>query len=313
MTNWQPTATLDALRSRAELMAAIRQFFVERNVLEVDTPVLGDYGVTDVHIDCIEANSGGKTKFLQTSPEYFMKRLLAFGSGDIYSVGKAFRNGETSRRHNPEFTLLEWYRVGWNEHQLIDETIEIAKLAMGDVPVTKLSYRDAFVAVLKCDPHNVEIRVLQELAAKVSGQTNFQEERSTCLDLLFSLAVEPKLPPGIVAIYDYPACQAALAQLAQDEQGETVARRFELFVDGMELANGYFELCDANEQRRRFEADKQTRQDANKKLMEADPHLIAAMESGLPTCAGVALGIDRLLIQALQVDSIEQVLAFPLR
>jgi len=310
MANWQPTATVDTLRSRAELLAVIRQFFVERNVMEVDTPLLGDYGVTDLHIDCIEAKNDGQTKFLQTSPEYFMKRLLAFGSGDIYSLGKAFRNGEMSRRHNSEFTLLEWYRVGWDEHQLIDEAIEITKLAMGDVAVTKLSYREAFMAVLKCDPHNVEMSALQDLAAQLSGQVSFQEDRSTCLDLLFSLAVEPKLPTGIVAIYDYPACQVALAQLMQDERDEMVARRFELFVNGMELANGYFELQDPNEQCQRFDQDITARKEYRKKAMKADHRLLAAMESGLPSCAGVAFGIDRLLMKSLKLESIEQVIAF---
>lgn len=310
MSNWQPTASLHTLQKRAQLFAAIRCYFSEHNVMEVAVPVLGECGVSDLHIDSIEANSGGKIQYLQTSPEYFMKRLLAFGSGDIYSLAKAFRDGEAGRRHHPEFTLLEWYRLGWDEQQLIDETVVLIQLAMGDVAVHKLSYRDAFQSVLHCDPHTVELSQLQKMAIKFSGMPTCNEDRSICLDLLFSLQVEPKLPAGIVAVFDYPACQAALAQLAQDQRGETIARRFEVFVNGMELANGYFELCNVEEQGQRFAADQAARKAANKKTMAADQNLLSALQQGLPSCAGVALGIDRLLMQVLGLSKIGEVMSF---
>ncbi len=241
------------LAHRAAMLARVRAFFTAAGVLEVDVPVLGEAGVTDLHIDNIEARVEGRTGYLQSSPEYYMKRLLAAGSGAIYYLGKAFRDGERGRRHNPEFTLLEWYRPGWDEGRLM---AEIAALfshlgVVGDPGY--LRYRQVFEDALGLDPHQAALADLRQRAADLAGDDWSGETRSDCLDLLFSHAVEPTLPPGPVFITDYPACQCALASLGRDDRGNTVARRFEVFVDGVELGNGYYELVDAAVQQRRFE------------------------------------------------------------
>lgn len=279
--------------------------------MEVDTPMLGLTGVTDLHIACVEARVCGETRYLQSSPEYFMKRLLAAGSGPIYSLGKVFRDEEQGSRHRPEFTMLEWYRPGWDEQQLMAE-IEVLVCSLADSPlaVTCASYGDIFQSVTGLNPHSASLLQLQELAAETCGGDWRQESRSTLLDLLFSMVVEPRLPQGLVFIHQYPACQAALARLGKDEQGNTIARRFELFLNRMELGNGYFELTDPIEQRRRFEADNALRLAEGKKPMPFDESLLAALASGLPECAGVAIGFDRLLMQLLGVGDIGEVMAF---
>ena len=311
MTDWHPCADVDVLRKRAAVFAGIRQFFSERGVLEVDVPVLGETGVTDLHIDSIPAVVGGQPGYLQSSPEYYMKRLLAVGSGAIYCLGKAFRDGESGSRHNPEFTLLEWYRPGWSEHQLMAELVAlVSALADEQMPHSFYAYRDVFFAATGLDPHQAELGVLQQLANELSGSDFSRVSRSECLDLIFSLSVEPQLPDGLVLIDSYPSCQAALARVAADEQGVPVARRFEVFLNRMELANGYFELTDPIEQRSRFLSDQALRQSAGKPAMAMDEKLLAALEAGLPDCAGVALGVDRLLMQLLGKRRIDEVLAF---
>lgn len=315
--SWQPSASIETLRRRAEMLARLRAFFAGRGVWEVDVPVLGRHGVTDLHIDCLRVESGGQPHYLQSSPEYFMKRLLAVGSGDIYYLGKAFREGEAGPRHNPEFTLLEWYRVGWDEHRLMDEVAELvqgvmAEAGAGDaLPVVKLSYGEMFRSVLQLDPHTAPLHTLQQMAAQTAGSGSFYESRATCLDLLFSMRVEPQLPLGIVSIYDYPECQAALACTAADKTGNRIARRFEVFLNRVELANGYFELCDAAEQKARFEKDAVMRREAGKSEMALDDKLLAALAAGVPACAGVAMGVDRLLMGCLGQKALMEVMPFP--
>ena len=312
MIDWQPTAASEILRARAELLGKIRHFFNNRNAYEVDVPVLGASAVTDLHIASIEARCNGGSYFLQSSPEYFMKRLLVAGSGDIYCLGKAFRDGEAGRRHNPEFTLLEWYRIGWDDHRLMDEVSELfCHLLPAPLPVQKISYGELFQQHTGLNPHSCELQKLRVLAAEVTGQRDFNEPRSTCLDAIFSFAIEPKLPDGLVLVHDYPSCQAALARIEKNAGGELVARRFEAFLNGMELANGYWELTCAEEQAQRFDSDRQQRRDAGKVDRQADSKLLAALQSGLPECAGVALGVDRLLMQLLGKSSIAEVMAFP--
>jgi lysyl-tRNA synthetase class 2 len=309
--SWQPAATLVALQKRAELLGQVRSFFSARAVMEVDTPVVGERGVTDLHIDSVEASVCQQKRYLQTSPEYFMKRLLAAGSGPIYSLGKVFRNEEQGRRHRTEFTLLEWYRPGWDELQLIDEVAALfCQVSKDRLDVNSFSYRDVFYNALAIDPHDCSLDALRNLTAELCGGDWRQERRSTLLDLLFSTQVEPQLPQGLVFVYHYPACQAALARLDKNEQGQTIARRFEVFLNGMELGNGYFELTDPVEQRSRFERDNALRQAAGKALMPIDEDFLAALEAGLPDCAGVAIGIDRLLMQLLGETDIAQVSAF---
>ncbi|MGS2724667.1 EF-P lysine aminoacylase EpmA [Porticoccus sp. GXU_MW_L64] len=309
--NWRPSATIDILHARAWLLAQVRQFFDQRNAFEVDVPVLGASAVTDLHIDSIEARCNSGQLYLQSSPEYFMKRLLAAGSGDIYCLGKAFRDGETGSRHNPEFTLLEWYRVGWCEHRLMDEVAELVVELLPQTPVTKMAYGDLFVQHTGLNPHAADLKTLQQLAAETANARNFDEPRSTCLDVIFSLFIEPKLPAGLVLVHDYPACQSALARIETDSDGQQIARRFEGFLNGMELANGYCELTCAKEQAHRFESDRQQRGQAGKVDIDVDAKFLAALEYGLPDCAGVALGVDRLLMLLQDKTDIGEVMSFP--
>lgn len=310
-SDWQPTATLDALRLRAELYQHIRSFFQQRDVLEVETPLLGLAASTDLHLASLSVDA--ENKFLQTSPEFAMKRLLAAGSGAIYQICKAFRSGESGRRHNPEFTMLEWYRPGFDHFDLMDEVALLLQQLLGERPVRKLSYRDAFNGVLGADPHHCHVDVLAQLGQQHTGYVaTSDDDRDTLLDLLMSQVIEPTLGRGeLTFIYDYPASQCALAKLAIDAEGIQIAERFELYVDGVELGNGYHELTDGKEQLRRFNADLHKRASNNLPAVPVDQRLVAALDSGLPDCAGVALGLDRLLMLMAGVDSIRAVIAFP--
>ena len=307
---WQPGVSLSTLRQRSQLLAELRRFFAQRQVMEVDVPLLSTATVSDHNIDSIVADNAGVTGYLQTSPEYFMKRLLAAGSGDIFSLGKAFRSGESGSRHNPEFTLLEWYRCGWDEHQLMDEVAELIAMLLPETSVRRISYADVFLEHLQIDPHLVELSSLQSLAVTASSAAWAEETRANCLDLLFSVLVEPQLGDGLVLVYDYPACQSALAKCDDDSQGRRISRRFEAFLNRVELANGYCELTDAQEQAARFDEDQRLRQQSGKVAVAADTRLLAAMHAGLPECAGVAIGVDRLLMQIDAADSIDQVIPF---
>lgn len=315
MTDWQPSATLPALRRRARLLADIRAFFAARDVLEVDVPVLAATAASDPHILAIAAHCDGATCYLQSSPEYFLKRLLAVGSGAVYCLGKAFRDRERGVYHHPEFTLLEWYRPGWDEHRLIAEVEALLRVVAPGVDVGvagRASYREVFLSHVRIDPHDGALDDLRRRAAEVAGGDWQREDRATCLELLFSLLVEPRLSPGLVFVTDYPACQAALAALTKDSHDTQVARRFEVFLNGVELANGYYELTDAVEQRARFCADNARRRAAGKPAMPLDEQLLSALATGLPDCAGIALGVDRLLMQILRLPRIDAVLPFTL-
>jgi lysyl-tRNA synthetase class 2 len=303
------------LPKRAELLTFLRSFFRQHAVMEVDTPVVSSATVTDVNIDSIPARVSGVNCYLQTSPEYFMKRLLAAGVGDIYYLGKAFRDAELGPRHNPEFTLLEWYRLGWNEFQLMQEIEQLIILAFQRVDrpqpvVAQISYRDCFKEVLGLDPHKSSLKELQQLAVNRGYSDWGNESRANCLDLLFSELIEPNLPEGLVFIYDYPVCQSALAQTKLDTDDCLVSRRFEVFLDRMELANGYYELTDSSEQRQRFESDIEARAVAQKTDVAMDEKFNNAMLAGLPQCSGVALGVDRLLMQLHGLQSIDKALPF---
>ena len=305
---WRPTAANDALIKRARLLAQVRDFFALRRVLEVDVPTLGESTVSDPHLDSLYTEN--PRRYLQTSPEYYMKRLLAAGSGPIYSLAKAFRAGDKGRKHNPEFTLLEWYRPSWDENQLMEEVADLLVSVGCSANAKRVSYRDVFLATVNLDPHRASFSQLAELASEIAQRDMSKESRATCLDLIFSFEIEARLPLGVVFVYDYPACLCALAQLGVDEQGETVARRFEVFLDRMELANAYFELLDGDEQQRRFSEDNRQRKAAGKPEVGADEKLLAALDAGLPVCAGVALGIDRLLMHLVGAEHIAQVIAF---
>lgn len=314
MTDWRPGATPEVLRQRAQLHALIRQFFCERGVLEVDTPLLASCGVTDPALEPLLVTSGlppgEAARYLQTSPEYALKRLLAAGSGPVYQLGKAFRAAEVGRRHNPEFTLLEWYRPGFSLDQLIEEVGELVAACLGSRDWRVLSYRELFLASLDVDPFTASLDALRSRARELVDTGNLEGDRDFWLDLLLSHGAEPWLAAqGMCFVRDYPASQAALAQLCERD-GVTVGERFELYIDGLELANGYHELADADEQRRRFLADNRRRREAGLPERPLDERLLAALASGLPDCSGVALGVDRLLMCRVGESDIRRVLAF---
>jgi len=312
---WRPNAPIHNLRARAKVLAQVRQFFAERNVLEVETPVLSHCAVSDPFIDSIEVSFGfqpgieDERLYLQTSPEYAMKRLLAAGSGDIYSMAKVFRNGESGPRHNPEFTMLEWYRQGFDDRRLMAEVDALLRSVIPDLEVSYLSYAQLFESELGLDPHTARVEQLQRVCREHVDAPFEDDDRDTWLNLLMSHVLEPRLQ-GAVFIHSYPASMAALARVREDEQERPVAARFELFVNGIELANGYHELTDAAEQSRRLRADQQQRAGLGLPQRPLDQRLVQALEAGLPDCAGVALGVDRLVMLALGVDSLSKVVSF---
>ena len=313
-STWQPSATIEVLRERAALFAKLRHFFAERGVMEVDTPVLAHFGVTDPHLSNLTSSLRHDVVplHLQTSPEYAMKRLLAAGSGCIYQLGKVFRDDEQGPRHNPEFTMLEWYRVGFTMQQLIDEVVELLRFSVAAPLPRQITYQQLLYETLAIDPlaDTVE-RLQQSLSAYPSIRELAQQEtdRDTLLDLAMACIVEPAMDPQQpLIVTHYPASQAALAQL--DQSDSRVALRFEVFYGGYELANGYQELTDAAQQAQRFAQDQRRRAQLGKPAAHADPRLLAALTHGLPQCSGVALGFDRLLMAKLGVASIEQVLPF---
>ncbi|MDZ7662414.1 EF-P lysine aminoacylase EpmA [Thiohalophilus sp.] len=315
-TSWRPGAALAVMQQRARMLQQLRAFFAQRGVLEVETPILQRHAVTDVHIDSLGVPLAGTDAYLHTSPEYPMKRLLAAGSGPVYQLCKVFRAGEAGHRHNPEFTLLEWYRPGFDHHVLMHELEQLVRALLADDvslgETCKLSYRRLFQQYLQVDPFTCAVNDLQQQARQyrieLAGQSEL--DRDGWLDLLLTHVIEPQLPANRpVFIYDYPASQGALARL-QQQNDITVASRFELYINGLELANGYHELQDPVEQRRRFERDQQQRRQQGRFVPELDEKFLAALEHGLPDCAGVALGIDRLLMIATGKDDIRDVLSF---
>jgi len=317
--DWRPTATRDALLLRARLYALVREFMHERGVLEVETPILSEAGNTDANIESFRLefdghrDAGARTRWLRTSPEFPLKRLLAAGIGDCYELGRVFRNGEAGRRHNPEFTMLEWYRVGWDHHRLMDETAELVQAALGLVgrraSVRETSYRMLYQDLFGFDPHDAPIDALREplqiFDIPPEGLT-----RDDWLDLLMTHLVQPTLTENrILLVHGYPATQAALARLSAD--AVPVAERFELYLGPLELANGYHELRDAREQGARFAADNARRAARGAVQPPPDARLLDALGHGLPSCAGVAMGMDRLMMCLLGTERIDEVLAFP--
>ncbi|MCG9679245.1 elongation factor P--(R)-beta-lysine ligase [Vibrio sp. Isolate24] len=316
--DWQPTASIEQLRQRADLIGQIRQFFKDKNVLEVDTPAMSHATVTDIHLHTFQTKfvgpgySQGKNLYLMTSPEFHMKRLLAAGSGCIYQICKSFRNEENGRYHNPEFTMLEWYRIGFDHHQLMDEMDELLQLILKVGAADRMTYQQAFLSILKICPLEASMEELK-VTADLLGLSDIaqpEQDRDTLLQLLFSVGVEPEIGQQVPAfVYDFPASQAALAKI--NDQDSRVADRFEVYSKGIELANGFHELDRAEEQLKRFELDNVKRQQMGLTTQPIDHHLIKALEAGLPRCAGVALGIDRLVMLATNNDHIDKVTAFP--
>ena len=319
--DWMPSADLETLKKRADLYRLIRQYFNEQSVMEVETPLLSSAATVDLHIESFSAQflpDGGQAAdyYLQTSPEFPMKRLLSAGSGDIYSLSKVFRNGEAGGRHNPEFTMLEYYRLGMDQQQLMDDLSNLLSRVTDFKEGNRYSYRDVFIQYLGINPHQATGQQLNELVQEHVDRHLPELERNDCLDLLFSTMVEPNL--GIIGsnqlngafVYDYPASMSALARLHTNKEGETVAARFELFVNGVELANGYHELTDGDEQQYRFEQEREKRKKLGKKDYPHDQRMVNAIKEGMPDCAGVAMGVDRLLMLINETGNIADVLAF---
>ncbi|GHB68096.1 elongation factor P--(R)-beta-lysine ligase [Psychrosphaera saromensis] len=332
---WQPSASIPTLKARSIFLAAIRQFFASKDVWEVETPILSNNTVTDLHLDAFntqfnfDVTGEQKSLFLQTSPEFAMKRLLAADSGAIFQITKAFRHEAAGRFHNPEFTMLEWYRPDFDDKKLMAELDELLQFTINTKPAIYLSYQQAFIDYLSFDPLATNLTELKSIITKHSTDEWLQQETKTdtLLQWLFSMKIEPLLglhsalnasenPEKKLSsddwtpcfIYDFPASQASLAKVSQSDS--RVAHRFELYYQGVELANGFYELQDNKEQLRRFNADNALRVQAGLPAKPIDNNLLAALESGLPDCAGVAVGIDRLFMLKQNLTHINQAIAF---
>lgn len=304
MSSWTPSAARTALVARQQLYRSIREYFSTRSVLEVETPLLCLAPVADPNIDPMQAGQ----RWLHTSPEYAMKRLLCAGYGDIYQICKVFRAGEAGRRHNPEFTMLEWYRVGWSHRQLMAEVAELLQILLAarfqQLPCLHLTYAQALDTYAQLDVHHCSDQEVAQLGRQLAN-ADLELDRDGWLDIIMSHQVEPALPHNsLIFIDEFPASQAALAKLSTNAQGVAVAQRFEVFFNGMELANGYQELTDAQQQLQRFQQELQGTERPH------DARLIAALEHGLPESAGVALGLDRVLLHLLDAQHIAEVVSF---
>lgn len=317
--SWRPTSTRELMQQRAELICKVRDYFHSQDVLEVETPILSQAGVTDYHLQSLTCRSTlpetahQETLYLQTSPEYAMKRLLCAGFGDIYQISKAFRQDESGRIHNPEFTMLEWYRLDFDHHQLMDDMDKFLQFVAHTKPSIRISYQQIFLDYLYLDPLVCSLSDLK-VSAMLHGFAEISEDeqdRDTLLQLLFSFVIEPQLGhQQPIFVYDFPASQAALARINTFD--DRVASRFEVYYQGVELANGFHELADVAEQRHRFEQDNHKRRQNNVATVPIDERFLSALEHGLPNCAGVALGIDRLFMLKQGLSEIQEAMCFPL-
>jgi lysyl-tRNA synthetase class 2 len=307
---WRPAASRHAIEARGQLLTDIRMFFAERGVLEVETPIISPAGTVDPNIESIATRDD---HFLRTSPEFAMKRLLAAGLRDIYELGRVFRAGEKGRHHNPEFTMLEWYRAGVPYLELAGEVAALVRHCgrgrLDDWPVRRIAYRDLFRRATGIDPWLGGEAELENCIAE-RGINAGPLDRQELIDLVMAEVIQPGLPgEQMTVVYDYPAEQAALARIRPGDPD--VAERFELYLGQAELANGYQELTDPEEQRQRFERDRRQRMQRGGEGIPFDAALVDALRAGLPDCSGVALGVDRLLMAILKLDRIEAVIAFP--
>ena len=308
-SDWKPSASIHLVKLRAEVLSRIRNFFHARGVVEVETPLLGNATVTDPYIESLRSGP----YYLQTSPEFAMKRLLSAGSGAIYQICKAFRANERGGRHNPEFTMLEWYRPDYGLHGLMEEVDVLLQEVSGTEAAEMRTYESVFLDCLNLNPHSANGSDLKEKAVELGclpvGFSGLNRE--DWLNLLMAECVEPELGKNRPTfIYDYPVELCALARVRDGVA--PVAERFEVYFRGTELANGYHELSDAEEQRERFAVDSRRRRDLGYEVVSHDSRLLSALEAGLPDCSGVALGIDRLLMIMSDMNSIDEVISFPI-
>ena len=314
MSDWQPASGPGAAARRAAMKRRIRAYFESRHVLEVDTPVLSRFAVSDPQIESLEitrSQVSAEPLFLHTSPEFHMKRLLAADFPDIYSICRVYRDGESGRLHQPEFTMVEWYRLGMQLDDIIDDTLGVIGAALNnDIGVDQVDYKDAFEEACGIDPLAADISALADAAdADDELRAAIGEERDDWLDLLLATRVVPGFAPGhLTVLRHYPASQASLARLCAADS--RVADRFEVFLGPVELANGYVELTDAAEQARRIAADNEARQRRGRPVRPVDTLFLEAMEAGLPVCAGVAMGLERLQMLFNYTDDIGNVITF---
>lgn len=311
--SWRPTATVDIIKQRAILLRQIRDFMTCRDILEVDTPILSHFANSDPYVQSMfttNANDREISLYLHTSPEFCLKRLLAADLGSIYQIAHVFRDEDSGKKHNIEFSMLEWYRVGFDYYQLMDDVTDLL-LDIGLTKPKKLTCAEAFLEVLQIDPHTADLNQLQNIGESYGWGAD-SDDRHALLDYIFSEAVIKKINNDgqPLIIYDYPECMAALATIKPEKSH--LAERFELFINGMEIANGFNELCDTNEQRQRFEMELKIRKDKGLPELPIDGHFLAALESGLPKTAGIAVGIDRLLMVLSGKDDIKEVITFTL-
>ncbi|WP_158785111.1 elongation factor P--(R)-beta-lysine ligase [Pantoea sp. BAV 3049] len=315
--SWLPSAPIANLLKRAAIMAEIRGFFADRGVLEVETPAMSQATVTDIHLFPFQTRfvgpgaAQGLDLYLMTSPEYHMKRLLAAGSGPIFQLCRSFRNEEAGRHHNPEFTMLEWYRPHYDMYRLMNEVDDLLQQVLDCAPAETLSYQQAFIRHLEIDPLSADKTQMREVAEKlgVGDLANREEDRDTLLQLLFVMGVEPQIGKDKPAfVYHFPASQAALAEISTEDH--RVAERFEVYFKGIELANGFRELTDSREQRQRFEQDNRKRAARGLPQQPIDTNLLDALSHGMPDCSGVALGVDRIVMLALKASQLSEVIAF---
>lgn len=302
------------LRDRAQMFSRVRAFFEEREILEVDCPILIRTASIDAYIDLISALYAGRRKFyLHSSPEYGMKRLLVSGIGDIYQFSHVFRDGECGDWHNPEFMMAEWYRVGMSFQDLIIEAVDFVRLFLGRFPLKRISYREAFQRFLGVDYLNISYRELLQCLEKYSilfRSEDCFEDKDALLHLLMSHAIEPHFQgEAFWVLEDYPASQAALSR-TREKEGRMVAERFEIYFQGVELANGYHELADADEQRRRFLFANEKRKELGKEALPIDENFLKSLEEGLPDCCGVSVGFDRLMMLRHKAASVSEVIPF---
>ncbi len=320
--SWQPTLSWEYAQQRAQVLQKIRQFFNERNVVEVETPALSQGTVTDVHLEAITCKYNflsdsspeqATNLYLQTSPEFHMKRLLASGYGCIFQIAKAFRHEEAGRFHNPEFTLLEWYRLGFDHFKLMEEVADLLKTVLGCADPTKITYQNLFIDLLSLDPLNAtreQLLILIKKHDKLSEWLTLEQDNDILLQFIFSELIEPHIGKNSPCfVYDFPRSQASLAKISHEDT--RVAQRFECYFQGVELVNGFNELTDVDLQLERFQEDNRQRKTFSLQIKPIEKNFIAALAQGLPQCSGVALGIDRLIMLALKAEHIEQVISFP--
>jgi len=319
---WQPTLTWHNAQKRAKILQKIRQFFNERNVLEVETPALSLGTVTDVHLDAFTCNyhflsdssiEHSTQLYLQTSPEFHMKRLLASGYGDIFQIAKAFRHEEAGHYHNPEFTMLEWYRIGFDHFELMNEVADLLEAVIGSAKATQITYQQLFIEQVALDPLSTNRKQLLSVISnynKSSDWLNIELDNDILLQFIFTEIIEPNIGNDAPCfVYNFPKSQASLAKLCAND--DRVAQRFECYYQGVELVNGFNELTDSKKQAERFQEDNKKRKQLSMQEKPIDDNFISALTCGLPQCSGVALGVDRLIMLALKAKNITEVISFP--